>query len=157
MRRMTIYLIRHAHAVEGDDDARRPLSDKGRRQIRAMAKFLRRSGRLKTREFWHSPLERAKNTAALLAGDMELDAKLSEVAGVEPYANPATMAAKLKSIRRSVAVVGHEPHLSALATLLILGRAEHPVLVLKKGAVAALERKDGRWALRWQVSPKEIA
>ena len=154
---MTIYLIRHAHAVEGEDDARRPLSDKGRRQIRTMARFLRRSGRLETREFWHSPLVRARDTASLLAAAMKADVRLVEVSGIEPYADPAVLAARLKRLRRSVAVVGHEPHLSTLATLLLLGRAEQPVLVLKKGAVAALERKDGRWRLRWQVSPKEIA
>ncbi len=153
---MTIYLVRHAHAEDGDDDARRPLSAKGRRQIRAMARFLRRGGRLKTREFWHSPLVRARDTAAGLVDELGWDARLAEVSGIEPFADPSAMAAKLKTLRRSVAVVGHEPHLSALATLLILGRAAHPVLVLKKGAIAALERKDGRWALRWQVSPKEI-
>lgn len=154
---MMIFLIRHVHARDGDDDARRPLSDKGRRQIRTMARFLRRSGRFVTREFWHSPLVRARDTASLLAAAMKGESRLVETAGLEPHADPAFMAERLRRLRRSVAVVGHEPHLSALATWLLLGRPGPPVTVLKKGAVAAFERKDGRWLLRWQVSPNEAA
>ncbi|MDQ5978624.1 MAG: phosphohistidine phosphatase [Verrucomicrobiota bacterium] len=153
---MQIYLIRHAHAVDGEDDAARPLSEKGRRQIRAMARFLRGSGRLQARQFWHSPLVRAAHTARLLDAAMRLKARLAETSGLEPAADPAVLARRLRNLRRPVAVVGHEPHLSALATLLLLGRAAPPVIVLKKCAVAALERKNGRWALRWQVSPKDI-
>ena len=153
---MQIYLIRHAHAAEGDHDAARPLSAKGRKQIRAMVKFLHRSGRLQTTEFWHSPLVRARDTAALLGQGLGRKARLVEVSGMEPYANPVGMAQKLRKLRRPVAVVGHEPHLSELATLLLVGRAVTPVITLKKCAVVALERKDEGWALRWQVSPKEI-
>jgi len=153
---MQLYLIRHAHALDGDDDAARPLSAKGRKQIKAMVRHLRRSGRLHATEFWHSPLVRARDTAALLGQGLNPKAKLVEVSGIEPYANPANMAQTLRKLRRPVVVVGHEPHLSELATLLLVGRAVAPVLVLKKCAVVALESKDGHWALRWQVSPKEI-
>lgn len=153
---MQLYLIRHAHALDGDDDAARPLSAKGRKQIEAMAKFLRRSGRLQATEFWHSPLVRARDTAELLAKALDEKARRLEVSGLEPYADPAGTVRKVKALRRPVAIVGHEPHLSELATLLLVGRAVAPVIVLKKCAVVALERKDGHWALRWQISPKEI-
>ena len=153
---MQLYLIRHAHALDGDNDAARPLSAKGRKQIRAMAKFLRRCGRLQATEFWHSPLVRARDTAELLGKGLSPKARLVEVSGIEPYANPSGLAHKLGKLRRPVVVVGHEPHLSELATLLLVGRAVAPVIVLKKCAVVALERKDRSWMLRWQVSPKEI-
>jgi phosphohistidine phosphatase len=154
---MLIYLIRHAHALAGEDDALRPLSPKGKRQIRVMARFLHKSGRLKTREFWHSPLVRARDTAKLLAAGLDDRASLTEKSGMEPASDPTALAKRLTKQRNPVAIVGHEPHLSTLATLLLVGRAEQPLLVLKKCSIAALERKAGRWRLRWQVSPKEVS
>jgi phosphohistidine phosphatase len=150
---MKIYLIRHAHALDGKDDAARPLSKKGRGQIRTMARFLRRSGALATREFWHSPMVRAVDTARLLAQRLEGRARLTPVAGLLHEDKPAIMARRLNKLRRPVAVVGHEPHLSALASLLIAGRPKPPLVVLRKCAVLALERHGRRWQVRWQVSP----
>lgn len=153
---MQIYLIRHAHALDGDDDAGRPLSAKGRRHIRAIASRLRRGNLLQTKELWHSSLVRARDTARLLAMGLRVSAKLVETDGLEPEADTAPMARRLAGLRRSVAVIGHEPHLSALATRLLGGRAGEPVVVMKKGAVLALERTGSRWAVRWLLSPGEL-
>jgi phosphohistidine phosphatase len=153
---MQIYLIRHAHALDGDVDELRPLSAKGRRQIRTMAAHLRRTGLLRTKEFWHSPLVRARDTARLLVEGMRLRAMLVETGGLEPEADPTPTARTLARLRRPVAVVGHEPHLSALATRLLGGRAGEPMIVMKKGAVLALERTGKLWAVRWLVSPREL-
>jgi phosphohistidine phosphatase len=153
---MQIYLIRHAHALEGTDDATRPLSKKGRAQIRAMARYLRRSGSLATREFWHSPLVRAVDTAQLLAKRLDGRIRLKRVAGLLHDDPPAIMTKKLNRQRRPVAVVGHEPHLSALASVLMAGKSKPALVVLKKCAVLALERDGRRWAARWLLSPEEI-
>ena len=150
---MQVYLIRHAHALDGDDDAARPLSRRGKEQIQQMATFLRRCAILEAREFWHSPLVRARETAHLLVRKMGVRVKLREVAGLEPFANPALMARRLLKRRKSLALVGHEPQLSALASLLLESASKAPVVVLKKCAVLALERTKGRWAIRWLVSP----
>jgi phosphohistidine phosphatase len=153
---MHIYLIRHAHALDGDDDAARPLSAKGRRQIRAVASHLRCAGLLQTKELWHSPLVRARDTARLLAKGLRMRATFVETDGLEPEADPAPAARSLARLRRSVAVIGHEPHLSALATRLLDGRSGQPIIVMKKGAVLALERTGSRWAVRWLLSPTEL-
>lgn len=154
---MQIYLIRHAHALEGKDDAARPLSKKGRGQIRAMARFLRHGGALETHEFWHSPLVRSVDTAQLLARGLKVRGTFTLVAGLLHDDDPAILAKKLNQQRQPVALVGHEPQLSALASLLLTGRAKPPVLVLKKCAVLALEKDGRRWAVRWQVSPEILS
>lgn len=151
---MQIYLIRHAHALDGEDDAARPLSKKGRAQIRALARFLRGSGALATREFWHSPLVRSVDTAQRLVKRLRARAKLKLVSGLLHDDDPAILAKRLDQSRRPVAVVGHEPHLSALASLLIAGRPQPPLVILKKCAVMALERQGRRWRVLWQVSPE---
>lgn len=153
---MQIYLIRHAHAEDGEDDAVRPLSAKGRRQVRKMAAFLKKGGLRQTREFWRSPLVRARQTAELLVAGLKAKAGLVEDADLGPGADPARMASRLQRVRHPVAVVGHEPHLSTLATLLVTGRVNPPVVVMKKCAVLALERTDHGWAVRWLLSPEEI-
>jgi phosphohistidine phosphatase len=150
---MQIYLIRHAHALDGDDDAARPLSAKGRRQIRTMASHLRRAGLLQTNELWHSPLVRARDTARLLAEGLRVQAKLVKTDGLEPCADLTPVAQRLARLRRPIAIIGHEPHLSALATRLLGARDGEPVVVMKvrrararargktlDGALAALAR-----------------
>ncbi len=151
---MQIYLIRHAHALPGKDDAARPLSKKGRGQIRQVAKFLRQGGWLETKIFWHSPLVRSKDTARLLVQHLKVRGKLTLVAGLKPEDKPAGMARRLNKVRRPVAVVGHEPHLGTLASLLLAGVARPSLFVLKKCAVLALEKTGKRWAVRGQLSPE---
>jgi phosphohistidine phosphatase len=150
---MNIYLIRHAHAVGADVDATRPLSPRGREQVRALADFLAPSGMFQPAEFWHSPLVRSRQTADLVARRLQLDVPLSLMTDLEPESDPRAAARRLKGIAHAVAVVGHEPHLSALATLLIGGKAGLPVFVLKKCSVLALEGIDAHWSVRWHISP----
>jgi phosphohistidine phosphatase len=150
---MQIYLIRHAHAVDGEDDAARALSAKGRRQADRVGRWLKRQRDFAARELWHSPRVRAQETAAILARRAGGKRQLRETTALEPDADPAALARQLAGVKRSVAVVGHEPQLSALATLLLGGAGRAPIVVLKKGAVLAVERKGRRWTACWLVSP----
>jgi phosphohistidine phosphatase SixA len=59
---------------------------------------------------------------------------------------------------RSVALVGHEPHLSSLASLLLVGDGARAEMELKKGGVIALtswtaDVRDSTF-LRWLAQPK---
>lgn len=155
---MRLSLIRHAHAVAADDDAERPLSKKGREQVKRLAKFLRESGAFRAEEIWHSPLLRSRQTARLLAKKLEFAGALLEVAGLEPEDDARATAARLKNLRRDIAIVGHEPHLGALASELVAKTPKTSAFVLRKSSVLALERDRGgrgsRWTVRWQVSPE---
>lgn len=150
---MQCYLIRHAHAVTAEEDIRRPLSARGRKQARVLSRFLRKVGDFDPKEIWTSPLARARGTANLL----DLKAKLITVPELETSAGVATLARKLQTSRQSVALVGHEPHLSALVSLLLAGSEEPPLVSLKKGATVALERTGKRWTLCWQIHPDLLA
>jgi phosphohistidine phosphatase len=67
---------------------------------------------------------------------------------------------RVKNLRRVVAIVGHEPHLGALASGLIAKTPATSAFVLRKSSLLALERGPGRgrdvarWMVRWQVSPE---
>lgn len=154
---MYIYLVRHAHALGADVDAMRPLSPRGREQVHALADFLAPSGVFQPAEFWHSPLVRSRQTAQLLARRLQLDVPHLLVPDLEPDSDPRAAARRLSVVKHAVAIVGHEPHLSALATLLIGGKAGLPVFVMKKCSVVALEGIDVHWSVRWHISPDLIA
>jgi phosphohistidine phosphatase len=153
---MRAYLIRHAHALDGADDAARPLSKRGREQVYALARVLGKSGVFQPMALWHSPLVRSRQTAQLLARRAGFKIPLIEVAGLCPGDDPRFMARRINRLRQDVAIVGHEPHLSALGSLLVTGAAEPVVFVLKKCAALALERDDAQWMIRWHVSPEVL-
>jgi phosphohistidine phosphatase len=153
---MHLYLIRHADALDGEDDAARPLSPKGRKQIGAVARLLREARAFEAGEIWHSPLRRAQETALLLAQELKGQIRLEAVAGLTPEDPVDQIAAKLDDLRRPVALVGHEPHLSALASLLVVGQATPPHFIMKKCSVLRLDRTEGGWSVRWHVSPELV-
>jgi phosphohistidine phosphatase len=151
---MRIYLLRHAHAIDGEVDATRPLSARGEQQVRALGDFLRGQEGFAPDEIWHSSLTRARQTADLLVQRLKLAAPLALMPDLEPEADPRAVARRIKASPRGVLIVGHEPHLSALASLLVAGKTEPPVFVMKKCALLALEGAAGTWSVRWHISPE---
>ena len=153
-----LYLIRHADALDGDVDDERPLSPRGRRQVRRLARFLSSSKAVEVLEVWHSPLVRARQTAEELAKEMGWGARLRRMKGLLSEDPPGIMAAELRDAALPVALVGHNPHLESLATLLATGQAQPCAFVFRKCAVLALEpvrgQGVGQWASAWQLAPE---
>lgn len=150
---MSLYLIRHAHAVDAEENSKRPLSHRGHKQIRRLAAFLKSTDALDCDEVWHSPLVRARETAVELFQQLGRTPKFVRADDLDVTADPALVAARLHDRTAPLALVGHEPHLSALASLLVVGAPQPARFILKKGAVLALDHADGIWAVRWQISP----
>lgn len=145
-----LYLVRHADAVSDEVDPARPLSAKGRDQVGRVCGLLRRHSGFCPAEFWHSPLARARETAELLAKGMELASPVLLKPGLEPDDDPEKVIPALEAETRSLAVVGHEPHLGILASLMVhgpvLGGIYYP---FQKAGVLALTRGAKRWRAEW--------
>ena len=152
-----LYLIRHADASDAATDTLRPLSARGRSEVERLAAVLRPSAAFRPAAVWHSPLLRAKQTADLLLGELGLRVPHQERLELIPEANPELAAAALVEAREVVAVFGHEPHLSALATLLVTGASEPVAFAFQKATVLALEPAGMRCWVRWQLSPELFA
>lgn len=160
---MQLYLIRHADAVAEQENALRPLSPRGRAECQRLVTFFQRNGALHPAQLWHSPLARALETARLLAGGLKLDAALVETPGLLPEDDPVEIVNRLEEMdtKMDLALVGHEPHLGALATLLVRGKLRPVGFEVKKGAVLAfapaggVHKKSGRrrWQALWHVDP----
>lgn len=154
---MKLYLIRHAHAVTAGENPARPLSRKGHAQVRRLARFLRRSEALRGITFWHSPLDRARETAALLAAYLQSDNPLKSIPRLLTEGTPVDIAARLSNRRADLALIGHEPTLGELATLLVCGHCEPGRFVMAKSGIIALEREHGLWTVRWHLAPELLA
>ncbi len=156
--------MRHAHALTAEEAIERPLSDRGRAAIQQIAGFFLSNAELSPAQVWHSPLMRARETADLLVQGLRLDCARVETAGLLPEDEPYLMAERLARYPtdHDLILVGHEPHLSALATLLVRGKARPVAFNLRKGAMISLSAADGvhklnglpRWRVRWHFSPE---
>lgn len=160
---MELYLVRHAIAHNRDpkkwpDDGKRPLTPAGEERFRRAARGLRRL--VPTVEIvLASPFDRAWQTAELLrdeAGWPEpkrceaIEAGRSPVEGIEALRGHLHAA--------SVALVGHEPNLSEMASTLLTGNATRLAMDFKKGGVGCLQLdgslRRGSAALLWFVTPR---
>jgi len=121
---MELFLVRHAIALDaypGQDDSDRALSPVGRRKFSESVRGIRRLG-VSLPSVLHSPWRRAAQTAALL-GPVVTGALEAEPALVGPPGK-ALLARLARFPEESIlALVGHEPWLSALVALLVCGEA----------------------------------
>jgi phosphohistidine phosphatase len=157
-----LHLIRHGLAGHADparwpDDALRPLTKDGVRRFRRAAAGLSQLVP-DVDVLLSSGLARAWQTAELLHDVAGWPAPL-ECPALEA-GRPASSGLDLLRERdeQSIALVGHEPYLSSLASLLCTGSEGGLHLEFKKGAVVSLDVEDsvapGSTCLRWSVSPR---
>lgn len=155
---MIIVLMRHAHAVEGSAmraDADRWLSGKGRKVARKVSAWLAKPKR-RPGAIWTSPLVRAVQTAEILAGACELTDTVSVAPELSPGHDPGEL---LRLLARHegpspVALVGHEPSLSLIATSLL---SDPSWSGFRKGGVLAVEWSGSGTAERlYAADPAEI-
>jgi len=138
-----LLLIRHALADERGpnypDDSRRPLVDKGHQQAAALAETLSALA-INLDRLFTSPYRRALETAEPLVscvatGKLELLEGLAD----DDYSQLlAELEAQLAIGEETIALVGHEPYLSELASLLLVGDPQAVQTDFKKAALMVL-------------------
>jgi phosphohistidine phosphatase len=154
---MLLHLIRHGHALPAEKDSARPLSPRGRDDVVRLAEHLRAAPSGAPAAIWHSPFRRARETAALLAQHAGRQVMLVGKSHLTPEADPAKIAQLLAEMppASDLAIVGHEPHLGAFATLLVTGTAGPVKFALEKAGVLTLASVPGRHEAsglpRWEV------
>ena len=162
---MKLYILRHGAAEAagaGSDDGARKLSPAGRDKMRKEAAGMRALG-LEFDAILTSPLTRAVETAEAVAQAYGGHPAPQVVAALSAGVTPAESVGALKPFARhkSVLIVGHEPGLSGIISLLLAGSPNSLRLDLKKGALAALdlterfERGSGN-GLCWLLTPRQL-
>jgi len=155
-----LYLIRHGVAEERGaawpDDSKRPLTDNGMTRVRKSARGLDELG-VTFDVILTSPLVRTRQTAEIIAGELDSHPHVVQVHSLAPGGTYQTVMADLeKHARRArIALVGHEPGIGEFAARLIGTRH---ALEFKKGAVCRIDvdavPPTAPGDLRWFLSSK---
>ena len=125
---MDMILWRHAEAEDTVPDEARVLTTKGRRQARAMAKWLREHVKGRARVVASNAL-RAQQTAQALVNDFEISPDLAVGANAMDVINVAGW----PNGDGTIIIIGHQPTLGQVASLLLTGKESDGQL--KKGAI----------------------
>ena len=151
---MRLYLVQHGEAKSKDEDPDRPLTGNGTRDVAAVGRLLARRGLRAGVRVLHSGKTRARETAEILAAEIEGLPESEEGGDLQPLDDPAVWVERLRGVMGDVMLVGHLPHLSRLAAYLLTGTGEREVVGFQMGGVLCLERnRDGAWTVRWYVTP----
>lgn len=140
---MILVLVRHGIAEDappGGRDRDRRLTPRGRSRMRQIAAGLRRL-KLRPATIVTSPLPRAAETAVIVG---EVLGCRSEPRALDPLATGTTPEIALRALRPlahdgPLMVVGHEPTLSGLASLILTGSADALAIDLRKGGVVVID------------------
>jgi len=142
---MEAIIVRHADAGKADsrkypDDALRPLSPEGEKEMGRVARGMRKID-IEIEHVFDSGYERARQTALCICKAYGIDpASIRVLKSLVPDAEPAKTASELRALHdlSHIALVGHMPQLGRLVGYLVAGNTELQ-LELKKGAVCLLD------------------
>jgi len=157
---MNLYLIRHAIAEEesaSGEDSLRALTDKGAKKMRQIAKGLRALG-VEFDLILSSPYTRARQTAEILGDVLRVKKEVVVSGNLVPTGDPDVLIAEINErfTVDSIAIVGHEPTLSALVGMLAAGGSAVDI-TFKKGGVCRLATDNLRYSrkavLEWMLTP----
>lgn len=151
---MRVYLVQHAKALSKEEDPDRPLSEEGRREIEAMAKYSVENAGLEVARIWNSGKTRAAQTAEVLSEHLKppLGVRVSEELG--PVDEPKAWADRLVEMSHDVMLVGHLPHLSRLTAELLTGDPERTIVAFRNAGIVCLAYEQGSWSLEWLLRPE---
>jgi phosphohistidine phosphatase len=161
---MDCILFRHGIAVEPQEwdgpEARRPLTAKGAEKVREAAEGLIRLD-IQPTHVVSSPFLRTGQTAEILREVLRFSPEMIRWNELLSDAPPHLLFERLGKLPKDACVlcVGHEPHLSAAAGLMIAGGLVSG-RVFKKGGACSIRFegtvKPGEGLLRWWLMPMQL-
>ena len=160
---MRIYLVRHAIAENAgtsdyEDDSLRPLTEKGREKMKKIADALKTLG-VEPDLIVSSPYKRASQTASVLAKSLKYKEEIAYSDSLVPMGKSDDMIGEIneKYSVDELMLVGHEPNLSTLASVLLAGTPDVSIN-FKKGGICCLSvddlHYDRKAVLEWLITPK---
>ena len=149
---MPVYLVRHGEATSELVDPAQPLSERGRSGVARMGRHAAAMA-MTVAEVLHSTKQRARETAEILASHLAPERGMREADWLAPMADPGMAEDVIEAAAEPIMLVGHLPHLSRLASLLLTGNPNREIVRFRNATVACLEAVEGAWVLLWVLSP----
>jgi len=162
---MNLYIIRHGIAEElgvhgNQNDSQRELTEKGRAKMIDIAEGLRAFD-VELDLILSSPYLRTKETAEIVAKTFKMKDKLVYSENLTPAGDLGNLIDEIneKYPVENLAVVGHEPSLSSLVSLLLSGQPSLNI-TMKKGGICCLSMEQnlskGGAVLEWLLTPHQL-
>ena len=155
---MMLYLVRHAEANLDHNDPEKELSVKGYKDIESVAAFV--AGlKVEPSCIFHSDKLRAVGTAKVLAAHLKPSKGIAKLDCLSPTHDPDVVARLIdeKDPDTVMMLVGHLPHLSRLAALLLTGDKDKRVVSFANASVVCLRKgADGIWVIDWMLTPDVV-
>lgn len=162
---MNLYIIRHAIAEElgahnNQDDSQRELTEKGRAKMYDIAEGLK-AFNVELDLILSSPYVRARETAEIVADIFKMKDKLVYSEELTPAGDLGRLIDEVnkKYPVENLAIVGHEPSLSTLVSILLSGQSSLKI-TMKKGGVCCLffdkNPSQGGATLEWLLTPHQL-
>ena len=150
---MNLYLVQHGEAKPKTEDPTRPLSERGAELVRKIAAWSGHA-QLSVEEIRHSGKKRAEQTAALLAESLKPTGGVIAISGIDPQDDVNPIANAIDAEKQAIMLVGHLPFLSRLASRLVIGDPDKPLLQFHNAGIVCLSRDEKQWLISWSVVPQ---
>ncbi|AGA29487.1 phosphohistidine phosphatase SixA [Singulisphaera acidiphila] len=154
-----LYLLRHGIAVDHGDpdfaDEDRPLTPEGEKRVKQVAKGFSRLD-LGVDRIFSSPLPRARKTAEIVADVLGINEHLESVDVLRAGSSASTIRDWIGTRAEDrIMLVGHNPDLSDLLSLLIAAGPNTAPFELRKAGIAALSGTiSSPMTLDWLARPR---
>jgi phosphohistidine phosphatase len=153
---MEIFLVQHGLAKSKEEDPARPLTAVGRDEVERVARASAAAG-VRPASIFHSGKVRAQQTAEIFASHMKPANGVHSMEGLDPMDEPQRARKRVEQADAPLMLVGHLPHLSRLASLLLADSPDREIVVFRNAGVVCLERQERHFAIRWVLSPDLLA
>jgi phosphohistidine phosphatase len=152
---MKLYFMRHGKAVDAtlmENDAERPLTDKGAKRVRRIANFLA-SMQVNPSVIYASPRVRAQQTATIVAEALSKTVTTRNEVNFE--FNPEDVKTLIANYSHDseIMFVGHNPSMSEVASAITGARITLEVGAIICANVTPYNIHDGElaWAINWSL------
>ena len=154
---MRLYLVQHGESQPESVSPERELTPRGRSDVERLASLLGERA-VRVARIVHSGKTRARQTAEILAARLAPRIAPETLEDINPNDPVAPVADRVRGRTKDTLLAGHLPFVDRMATLLVTGREEPPVVAFQPGSAACLERDAaGLWVIDWMLRPEPLA
>ena len=153
---MLLYLARHGDAAHPAAGKPSILTSKGQAEVALVASHLAEQ-ELKIAHLWHSPRDRAVQTAAIYADLLKVPKTAIEAKkSLGPDGDAEALYQEIVDAKlENLFVVTHLPLLEEFVSLLVTGSDHLPHVAFSTGSVVCFEYKE-IWKWLWSVNPASL-
>jgi len=150
---MRVYLVQHAKAKSKDEDPDRHITDEGKAdtvKVAGLAELMQ----VQVSKILHSGKTRTKETAETIAYALRPPNGFEMIEGLNPMDDVKPLAEKIVQSEEALMLVGHLPFMQRLASYLVAGDPEQPVVKFHYSAIVCLTYDQEQWWVDWIFTPE---